>query len=133
MRAGLVSLLTGESTISAIVSDRVFISSAPQSASLPYIIITQMGSEENKALDGTGALRFLGFDIDCKANTSAQAETLGNAVRVFLDDYTGAAGDETILAVLLNDESTDVEPPTDKSDVAKHTTLLDVTIQYEPA
>ena len=133
MRAGLRSLLLNESTISAFVGTRVFVGNRPQGLGLPCIVLTQMGSEENKSLSGTGALRFVEFDIDCKSATSAEAETLGNAVRTFLDDYTGAAGSETILAVLMNDESTDVEPPSDKSDVPIHTTLLDVTIQYEPA
>ncbi len=133
MRAGLVSLLTGESTISDIVGSRVYVSKAPQKATLPYIVITQMSSEEFKTLDNTGNLRAIDFDIDCKSDRSVTAETLGNAVRVFVQDYTGAAGEETIEAVLLNDESTDYEPPTDASDVGIHTVLLDVTIQFNPA
>jgi hypothetical protein len=131
IRGGLISLLTGESTISAIVGSRVYMGNAPQSAKLPYIVLTQNGSQENIALDGTGALRFVDFDIDCKSETSAQAETLGKTVRQYLDDYTGTAGTETIAAVLMNSENTDVEPPSDKSDIPIHTNLLDVTIQYQ--
>jgi len=128
-----VSLLTGESTISAIVGSRVYVSKAPQSAVLPYIIITQMSSNENQTIDGSTGLRFVDFDIDCKADRSVESETLGNAVRTFIDDYTGTAGSETVKAVLLNDESTQYEPPTDGSDTGIYTTLLDVTIQYTPA
>jgi len=58
---------------------------------------------------------------------------LADAVRVFLDDYSGTAGSETIGAVLLNDESDDYEPPADGSDVGIHVVTLDVTIQYNPA
>lgn len=128
-----MSLLTGESTISAIVGSRVYVSKAPQSAVLPYIIITQMSSNENQTIDGSTGLRFVDFDIDCKADRSVESETLGNAVRTFIDDYTGTAGSETVKAVLLNDESTQYEPPTDGSDTGIYTTLLDVTIQYTPA
>ena len=128
-----MSLLTGESTISAIVGSRVYVSKAEQSAVLPYIIITQMSSNENQTIDGSTGLRFVDFDIDCKADRSVESETLGNAVRTFIDDYTGAAGSETIGAVLLNDESTQYEPPTDGSDTGIYTTLLDVTIQSTPA
>ena len=130
MRSGLVSLLTGEPTISSIVGSRVYIGKAPQTAPLPYIVITQMNSEDFKTFDGTGELRAVDFDIDCKADRSVEAEALGNAVRVFLQDYSGAAGDETIQAVLLNDESIDYEPPTDASDIGVHTLLLDFTIQF---
>jgi hypothetical protein len=90
-----------------------------------------MSSEENTSLDGaSGQLRFLNFDIDCKAKTSVQAEALGNAVRVYLDDYSGTAGSYTIGAVILNDESDDYEPPQDGSDVGVHVVTLDVDVHY---
>lgn len=133
MRAGLVALLAGESTINTIVGSRVYVSKAPQGQPLPYIVITQMDSEEFKSLDSTGETRAVDFDIDCKSKTSVQADQLGKAVRVFIQDYTGAAGDETVSAVLLNDESASYEPPHDGSDVGIHVTLLDVTIQYKPS
>ena len=131
MKSGLVSLLSAESTITSICSTRVYIGKAPQTAAFPHIIITQMGSEENVSLDGaSGALRFLTFDIDCKAKTSVQAESLGNAVRAYLDDFSGTAGSYTIGAVIMNDESDDYEPPQDGSDVGVHVVTLDVDIQY---
>jgi len=133
LNTGLVSLLTGESTISAIVGSRVYISKAPQNASLPYIVITQMSSNENQTIDGTTGLRFVDFDIDCKAERSVTSETLGKTVRTFIDDYTGAAGADTVNAVLINDESTQFEPPTDGSDKGIYTTVIDATIQYTPA
>lgn len=133
MRSGLVALLAGESTISAIVGSRVYITKAPQTAALPHIVITQMTSDEFNALDGTAGLRALDFDIDCKSDRSVGSQTLGDAVRIFIDDYTGAAGSQTIGAVILNSETTDYEPPQDASDKGVHVTTLDVTIQYSPA
>jgi hypothetical protein len=132
MKAGLIALLTSESTIAAIVGSRVYFGKAPQKAALPYIVITQMTSEDFKSLDGTGELRAIDFDIDCKADRALTAATLGDAVREFIQDYTGSAGSKTIGAVLLNDESTDYEPPQDGSDIGVHTVLLDVTIQFNP-
>jgi hypothetical protein len=131
MKSGLVALLSGEATISAICGNRVYVQRAPQKATFPHLIITQMGSEENGTLDGgSGQLRFLDFDIDCKAKSSVQSESLANAVRTFIDDYTGAAGTFTIGAVLLNDESDDYEPPQDGSDVGVFIVTLDVTIHF---
>jgi hypothetical protein len=131
MRSGLVALLGAQSSITAICSTRIYVTKAPQKADLPHVIITQMGSEENPSLDGaSGQLRFVTFDIDCKSKTSLQAESLGNAVRTFLDDYSGIAGSYTIGAVIMNDESCDYEPPTDGSDVGVHVVTLDVEIQY---
>ena len=132
MKSGLVTLLKAQSSISAIVGTRVYVSKAPQKAALPHIVITQMRSEDYKSLDNTGNLRAVDYDIDCRADRSVESETLGNAVRTFLQDYSGAAGTYTIGAVLLNDETNDYEPPTDASDVGVHTVTLDVTIQFNP-
>jgi hypothetical protein len=131
MKSGLVSLLSSETTITAISGTRVYVQRAPQNAAFPHIIITQMSSEENTTLDGgSGQLRFLDFDIDCKAKSSVTAESLGNAVRIYIDDYSGTAGSYTIGAVLINDESDDYEPPQDGSDVGVFVVTLDLTIHY---
>lgn len=131
MKSGLVSLLSSEATITAISGTRVYVQRAPQNAAFPHIIITQMSSDENGTLDGgSGQLRFLDFDIDCKAKSSVTAESLGNAVRTYIDDYSGTAGTFTIGAVLMNDESDDYEPPQDGSDVGVFVVTLDVTIHY---
>lgn len=131
MKSGLVSLLSSEATITAISGTRVYVQRAPQNAAFPHIIITQMSSDENGTLDGgSGQLRFLDFDIDCKAKSSVTAESLGNAVRTYIDDYSGTAGSSTIGAVIVNDESDDYEPPQDGSDVGVFVVTLDVTIHY---
>lgn len=134
MKSGLVSLLSSESTITAICSTRIYIGKAPQTASFPHVIITQMGTNENVSLDGaSGKLRFITFDIDCKSKTSVQAESLGNAVRTFIQDYTGSAGNFTIGAVIMNDESDSYEPPDDGSDVGVHVVTLDLDVQFNIA
>ena len=131
MKSGLVSLLSSEATITAICSTRVYVNRAPQNATFPHVIITQMNSEENTCLDGgSGQLRFLDFDIDCKAKSSVTAESLANAVRTYIDDYSGTAGSFTVGAVLMNDESDDYEPPQDGSDVGVFVVTLDLTIHY---
>lgn len=131
MKSSLVSLLTSEATITAICGTRVYVTRAPQNALFPHVIITQMGSDENGTLDGaSGQLRFLDFEIDCKAKSSVTAESLGNAVRTFIDDYSGTAGSKTIGAVIMNDETDDYEPPQDGSDVGVFIVTLDFTVQY---
>lgn len=134
MKSGLVALLSTEATITAVCGTRVYVSKAPEKALLPYVIITQMSSEENASLDGaSGKLRFITFDIDCKSKTSVQAELLGNAVRTFIQDYSGAAGNYTIGAVIMNDESDSYEPPQDGSDVGVHVVTLDLDVQFNIA
>lgn len=131
MRTGLIALLSSRANIRDIVGSRIFLAKAPQNAAFPYIVVTQMGSQEYGSLDGTSELRGTEFDIDCKAQTSTQSEQLGRAVWTFLKDYTGPAGTETIKAVHFTDESISYEPPTDGSDIGTHVTLLDITIQHQ--
>ena len=126
MKSGLVSLLQNESTISAITSS-IYISKAPQSATVPYIVIELVDTDEMGSLDGTGGLRKVGFAIDCQSDRSVEAEQLGKAVRVFVDDYTGAAGDETIAAVNMGQELSEY----DSSDKGTHTVTLLVDIFYQ--
>lgn len=133
MRDGLVALLAGESTVNALVGSRVYVHRAPQGAAYPHIVITQMSTEEFKSLDQTSGLRMITFDIDCKAKTSLGSVALANAVRVFLDDFTGTAGSYTIQAVLFNDEADDYESPEDGSDNGVYVVTLDMDIQYNPA
>jgi len=130
MKSGLVSLLQNESTISAITSS-IYISKAPQSATVPYIVIELVDTDEMGSLDGTGGLRKVGFAIDCQSDRSVEAEQLGKAVRVFVDDYTGAAGDETIAAVNMGQELSEYDPPEDSSDKGTHTVTLLVDIFYQ--
>lgn len=134
MRAGLVSLLAGESTITAVVpAGRIFVGNVPQESALPYIYIMQSGSDEMNAMDGTGNLRKVGFDIYCVSDRSVQAESLGNIVRDFVKDYTGTAGSETISAVYLVQEEEEYYEPRDGSEIGLHVTILDFEIFFNPA
>jgi len=134
MKTGLQKLFKTTNAITSIVSDRVYVTRLPQSAdeNLDHILITQMTSDENNSLDGTSELRFIDFDVDCKSRTSTRADILSKAVRAFLKDYTGAAGDQTIDAVLFTGESDDFEQPVDGSDGGLYVTTLDFQIQYKP-
>ena len=132
MRSGLVSLLRGEATVTAIVgSTGVYVTKAPQTAKLPFVVIDQNDTDEFNSMDGTGALRRMGFSIDCIASTSLGSETLCNAVREYIDDYTGAAGSFTIDAVILNGEHGGYDPPNDGSDAGFHITTLDIDVFYQ--
>jgi len=135
MNAALVAFLNAQSAITTILggTGNVYVTHAPQGAAFPHIIVTQLGSDEFGTLDGSGELRGMEMDIDCRSKTSLQAESLAAAVRTAIKDYSGAAGSETIDAVLLNTEKMEYLPPTDGSDQGIHNVLLDVTIMYQPS
>lgn len=132
---GLRYLLANESTVSTLVSSRVFVGDADQGAALPYITIEKISSDFLNTLDGTSnkALTFKDIDVNCYGKTDLEARNVAKAVRVFLDDYSGAAGtDDDINAVLLNDENDGYIAPTSAEKSGRYLTNLGFTIQHTP-
>ena len=100
------------------------------------IVITRLvGGNTNPSLDGgSNLLIFVDVDFDCYGPTEYDAARLANKVRTFIDDYSGAAGDETIGAVVLDEpEAYDYIPPDDGSDNGDHVYTVTGEIQYTPA
>ena len=134
MKAGLRKLFLATNGITSLVGDRTFVTRLPPRVKkdADHILITQISSDENNSLDGTSELRFLDIDVDCKATSLARTDAMSLAVRTFLKDYTGPAGDQEIKAVLFSDESDSFEPFIDGSDEGFYVTTLDFNIQYSP-
>ena len=129
--AGLVTLLKATSSVKAQVGERVYDRNAPQGIKADsHVVIHRMEEDHNLTLTDTGGLIFSEIDVDCKAGTAAKAEDVSVAVRELLKDYTGAAGDVTIEAVLLNDEADGYEKDEHSGDQGRYLTTLSMTIQY---
>ena len=134
MKAGLVSLLGAESTVSSLVGGRIFSGSVPESAALPNILIMQESVDELTTLEHqTGGLRIVDFSVECRAGRSVSSDAIANASRVFLGSYTGSAGGQTIDAVNLQGTSSDFIPPEDSSDVGLYTDTVTFSLAYTPA
>ena len=130
------TILLAESTINTLLGDStsgVYVAQAPQNADPPFVEIHRLSMDPLKTLGTTSGLRFTEIDIDCKAKTKPEATALADAVEAFIDDYTGAAGSDTINAVLLNDRALDVEPPDGKQEYGRFVETVDVQIQWTPA
>lgn len=134
--AGLRAVLVANAGINALVDGRVWSKVARQGGALPHILLHRMSEDHNltlgPTLDDSAELIFADIDIDCKANTPEEAATLAGLVKTLIDDYTGAMGDCTCEAVLLNDVSDDYEEPQNKGEQGRYVTTLDVQIQYRP-
>ena len=131
---GLIALLGGESTVTDLVAaTHIWSQVADQSVGDdPHILIHRLGENHNLTLTDTGGLIFADVDVDCKARTPGKAAEVAHAVREFLKDYEGAAGDVTVKAVLLNDESDDFESPESGRGVGRYVTSLNFEVQYSP-
>lgn len=131
---GLRSLLLAQSSVTGTVgSSGAYIQFAPQGVNPPFIVISRVDTERPLRLDGSGGMRMADIDIECWSTTPTKAAALAKTVADVLDDYTGAAGSETVEAVLLQGESDGEETPTSGEDVVRFYTLLDFSIHYLPA
>jgi len=133
MITGLVAKLVSDGTIGGLIGSRCYINKAPQGAKLPYLVLSQLDSEEYITLDATTSdLRSITIDIDCKGRTFVECETLTNAVKALLTDYSGAAGSYVIGASFFNSESHDYEPEASGGDAGTFVITLDFDFQYNP-
>lgn len=133
MITGILNLMINTAAISTLIGSRCYINKAPQKAALPYLVLTQLNSEEFLSLDNTtSALRSIVIDIDCKGRTFPETEGLANAVKARLTDYSGSAGSYTVGASIFNSEAHDYEPATDGSDNGVFAITLDYDIIFNP-
>lgn len=99
MSATLIALklLLSDDTVSDLVSDRIYPVTAPQGASLPYIVVSMAFEDQDIHLDGARD----GFDsrisVACHADSVAAADALGEAVKARMGYVINEA--------ILNDES----------------------------
>lgn len=133
---GLRTILLAESTVSTLLGEPtkgVYVTQVPQNAVAPFILITVMSMDPLKHLGSTGGLRFTDIDIDCKAKVQDDAQDLADAVEAFIDDFTGAAGSDSVKAVLLNGRTPSVETPDGRQEQGRFVETIDVQVQWTPA
>lgn len=133
---GIRTLLLAESTVSTLLGEAtkgVYVDHAPQNAVLPYVEIHNTSMNPMLHLGTTGGMRSSELDIDCKAATGEAARALADAVEAYIDDYSGAAGSDTINAILLQDRVRDVEPPDGARANPRYVQTIDIQCQWTPA
>lgn len=128
---GLQTLLLANANVTAVVgSAGVYVSAAKQAASLPYVVLDRISDEKHKALDGYTGTRHGEVDIECWAATPQAAASLAKTISDYLDDFSGAAGDETILSSHQIDDQDTFAEPESGSDIREWVTILNFEFQY---
>lgn len=126
-----ITTLCPAQTIQGISYSGIFVDKVKQGFKPPYVLISRIGHDPFKSLDGTSGLAATEIDIDCVEYTEPEAEALADAVKAYLKDYTGAAGaSDTIDAVLLDDINDFQACETDGKDLWRFAVTLSFTIQH---
>lgn len=127
---GLRTLLLAQSSITDVVSQKIFVGAATQGTEQPYIVIDRTSGEKFKGLDGYQGTRRAEIDIECWHNTPGDATTLADLVSDFLDDYTGAAGSATIKESTQVDETDNYDQPKSAGQIGEWVTILNFEFIY---
>jgi hypothetical protein len=108
----LRQLLAGDAAVAALVGDRVYTEVLPQAGEVPAIVFTEVGADEDVALDGPTGATSARLQIDSWAKTRAEATSLGRAVRAALAGHVGAAAGLEVELVAFVTERWDFDAET---------------------
>ena len=111
----LVSQLTGDSTVSGLVSSRVYPLLAPQGATLPCVVYEMTAHETINSTSGAGSTRHAQVEVLCLDDSYGGTKTLADAVRDALNGWT-VSDSVTVSSCLLTSESDGFVQPNDDSE-----------------
>lgn len=132
--AGLYSHLTGDATLAALVSTRVYPGIAPDSAVFPYVVMTQAGYSGNHHLRGATTLISNLVQIDTYAATSVSAFAVRDAIKARINGaYDTTFGSVKVRACTKEAETVVMESPDDGSDTGEWRLVETYRITYEEA
>lgn len=126
-----ITTLAPAQTVNRISVPAAFVDSAQQGFEPPFIVISNTNSQPIVCSDGTKEFRTADIDIDCYSYSRASSRTLADAVRTYIDDFSGTAGANTIHAVIWQDENDFAVKPQDGRDTRWYVTTETFSIQYE--
>jgi len=111
------SILTGDGTVSGLVSTRVYPIKRPQGTALPAVTYELAAETMTDALEDQGALKRARVSVQSMAATYGGVKALAAAVRSALVNYTGTtqgAAIDSYREETLNDLSEDRNPGSDE-------------------
>jgi hypothetical protein len=107
----IYSILTGDGTVSSIVSTRVYPMTAPQSATLPYVVQHLIDTQTFPTLNSGGNLYSRRIQLNMYATTVAGLDALVIACRNALKGYAGTIASTNIQGIFLDGETNRLDIP----------------------
>jgi len=120
-------ILIYDDAVLAIIVARVYPVSAPQNATLPYIVYQIVGSETLYHADNEAGLQATRMQIDCYAETYDAAYDLADKVRLALSGYTGLISTILIRGIFLESQQDLSEPTVERGEKP----LMRISADYE--
>ncbi len=125
MEEKLIALLLANSSLSALVSDRIYWSKMEPSSLLPRINMTVVSDVADYNMDSASGLRVARVQIDCYGETYASARAVSRAVEAAIGGYKGTSGAVKFDGIFMVEQRDVIEEDNTPSD------LFGVSVDYQ--
>lgn len=132
MEADLVSLITGDGTVSGLISTRLYPAVYAQGATNPCARYRKITGSPGVHMQGSDGLNFDLVQIDVRATTAASAVAVRDALRALLHAYSGTVGSTSFKLIRLRDDRGIGHEKTDSQEFYTASLDWDVTWRTAP-
>jgi len=134
LEQSLQNRATTDSTISSLVSTRVYPEAAPQAATLPYVVYSRVSTIRYPHITGPSGVVAARMQFDVIAATYAAAKPIADAIRLRFDGYRGTMGTSpnttVVRNVTLENEMDGLAVPVSGNAPDKYRVILDFMFTY---
>lgn len=109
-QSDLYSALVAESSITSLVSTRIYADVADSSASAPYIVYQVVATRGQTTHSGSREVEFPTIQFSCWADTKAAAIAIASALNAFLDGNTINGNSD--LSMIFSNQLGNYDPET---------------------
>ena len=99
--AAIYGILSGDATLTALVSTRIYPEAAPQNAANPCIVFSESTPEFNDNKSGVSHLDVNLVQVDVYASTISVRNTIGARIRTLLDRYSGTVNSINVQSMQM--------------------------------
>jgi hypothetical protein len=98
------AILAGSTTLTALVSTRIYPSTYVQNSGNPAIRYAKITGADALHMQGTDGLDVSTMQIDIRAKTAAEVLSIRDALRTLLNPYSGTQGSTQFSLISLRDD-----------------------------
>ena len=130
---GVRNYLVSKSAVTDLVSTRIYPAVLPQAATLPAVVYSVITNVPNDDVLGSSGSVTANVQLDIYSDAHITTNNISEQIRLQMQGYSGAMGDETVGASRLLNRFEQYEKPVDGSDVGRHRVIMSFDITYTNA
>jgi hypothetical protein len=127
---GVRNYLVSKSAVTDLVSTRIYPAVLPQAATLPAVVYSVITNVPNDDVLGSSGSVTASVQLDIYSDSHITTNNISEQIRLQMQGYSGAMGDETVGASRLLNRFEQYEKPVDGSDLGRHRVIMTFDITY---